>query len=173
MPAGRPPKSVIKRLEDITFDLEKIEYLAMKGFTDAELADLLGKDERTIRRWKDDEEFMSALKKGKEIADQIIEGALFHRAKGYEHEEEKVFMYKGQIVTHTVIKHYPPETGAAAFWLKNRQPEKWRDKHDLELSDTSLGALLKQDPKERGERIRELKEKLENEKRKKQKRRGA
>jgi hypothetical protein len=25
-------------------------------------------------------------------------------------------------------EHYPPDTGAASLWLRNRQPEKWRDK---------------------------------------------
>ena len=31
-------------------------------------------------------------------------------------------------------KHYPPDTTAAIFWLKNRQKSKWRDKQDHEIS---------------------------------------
>lgn len=27
-----------------------------------------------------------------------------------------------------VTKHVPPETAAGIFWLKNRRPDKWRDK---------------------------------------------
>lgn len=38
------------------------------------------------------------------------------------------------VVTKEVTKYYPPDTGAAAFWLKNRKPETWRDKKETELS---------------------------------------
>lgn len=33
-----------------------------------------------------------------------------------------------------VEKDIPPDTTAAIFWLKNRKPEEWRDKHETELS---------------------------------------
>ena len=33
-----------------------------------------------------------------------------------------------------VEKEVPPDTTAAIFWLKNRKPEQWRDKHETELS---------------------------------------
>ncbi|KRL31179.1 hypothetical protein FD33_GL002239 [Companilactobacillus paralimentarius DSM 13238 = JCM 10415] len=33
-----------------------------------------------------------------------------------------------------VEKEVPPDTTAAIFWLKNRKPEEWRDKHETELS---------------------------------------
>lgn len=32
------------------------------------------------------------------------------------------------VVTKEVVKHMPPDTAAAIFWLKNRRPDKWRDK---------------------------------------------
>ncbi len=32
------------------------------------------------------------------------------------------------------IKHYPPDTTACIFWLKNRQRDKWRDRLDHEHS---------------------------------------
>jgi hypothetical protein len=35
----------------------------------------------------------------------------------------------------TVRKHYPPDVTACIFWLKNRQPEKWRDVHRHEVKD--------------------------------------
>ena len=28
----------------------------------------------------------------------------------------------------------PPDTTAAIFWLKNRRPDRWRDKQDIKLS---------------------------------------
>lgn len=38
------------------------------------------------------------------------------------------------VVTKRVTKQVAPDTGAAAFWLKNRKPETWRDKKETELS---------------------------------------
>jgi len=32
------------------------------------------------------------------------------------------------------VKHYPPDTTAAIFWLKNRQPAKWREKQEVETT---------------------------------------
>ena len=36
------------------------------------------------------------------------------------------------IVPYT--ERYPPDTTAAIFWLKNRRPDLWRDKHRIEHS---------------------------------------
>ncbi|MFC6324030.1 helix-turn-helix domain-containing protein [Companilactobacillus baiquanensis] len=33
-----------------------------------------------------------------------------------------------------IEKDVPPDTTAAIFWLKNRKPDDWRDKHETELS---------------------------------------
>jgi hypothetical protein len=33
------------------------------------------------------------------------------------------------------VKHYPPETAAAIFWLKNRQGQQWREKQLVEITD--------------------------------------
>lgn len=38
------------------------------------------------------------------------------------------------VVTKRVTKQVAPDTGAAAFWLKNRKPDVWRDKKETELS---------------------------------------
>ncbi|MCD1025722.1 helix-turn-helix domain-containing protein [Enterococcus sp. SMC-9] len=39
-----------------------------------------------------------------------------------------------RIVFLEVDKQVAPDTGAAAFWLKNRKPDVWRDKKETELS---------------------------------------
>nr|DAV18236.1 MAG TPA: terminase small subunit [Caudoviricetes sp.] len=36
------------------------------------------------------------------------------------------------VTTKKVTKHVAPDTGAAAFWLKNRKPNVWRDKQEVE-----------------------------------------
>jgi hypothetical protein len=35
-----------------------------------------------------------------------------------------------------LTKHYPPDTTAAIFWLKNRRPSEWRDKVDMNANHT-------------------------------------
>ena len=110
--------------------------LCLLGATDADLARSFDVDERTINRWKIDHPlFCQSLKEGREHADAVIASKLYHRAKGYEHKELITASFQGQITdTMEVIKHYPPDTTAAIFWLKNRRPKEWRDKQEMEHS---------------------------------------
>ena len=34
-----------------------------------------------------------------------------------------------------ITREIPPDTAAAFIWLKNRRPDKWRDKHEEDLKD--------------------------------------
>lgn len=105
------------------------------GATDARLGEFFGVSEQTINAWKDAHpEFLESIKRGKDIADAEIAHALFHRAKGYSHKAVKIFQHQGEIITEEYTEHYPPDTGAAMAWLKNRQSRDWRDKQDIEHS---------------------------------------
>jgi hypothetical protein len=66
----------------------------------------------------------------------MVASKLFHRAIGYEHPEDKIFNNNGEEMVVPTIKHYPPDTTAAIFWLKNRQPDKWRDRQEI---DNNIG----------------------------------
>lgn len=114
----------------------RIAYqMCLLGATDIQLADALGVCETTIGTWKKRlEEFADALKRGKFIADAKVAEALYHRAIGYQHPDEEIKVVDGQVVRVPTTKHYPPDTGAAMAWLKNRQPKQWRDKHELEIT---------------------------------------
>jgi hypothetical protein len=116
---------------------EGAKKLAKLGATDAEVADFYGVDVRTIYRWKNTHsEFCQALKAGKDEADNRVERALFHRAVGYEQEAVKIFMPAGaeDPVYAPYVEKIAPDTTAAIFWLKNRRPDDWRDKRDVEHS---------------------------------------
>jgi len=87
--------------------------------------------ESTFNLWKTvHPEFSESLKGGKDLVDAEVAAKLFHRAMGYEHEDVHVSNYQGVITVTPLVKHYPPDTTAAIFWLKNRQPQRWRDKPD-------------------------------------------
>lgn len=51
---------------------------------------------------------------------------------GYTHPAVKVFMPANASapVYAPFVEHYPPDATSMIFWLKNRQPDKWRDKRD-------------------------------------------
>lgn len=114
---------------------EEVYKLCLLGATDKEIANFFNVDEATINRWKEKyEKFCESLKAGKIDADSVIAQKLFHRAKGYEHREDKIFNNNGEPLIVPTTKHYPPDTTAAIFWLKNRRPAEWRDKQDIEHS---------------------------------------
>ncbi len=121
------------------------EKLCKLGATDAELADFFEVCEDTIYEWKKvHPKFSESIKKGKTLADANIADSLYQRAKGYSHKAVKIFPTGGEklneegekesaplLVPYT--EHYPPDTTAAIFWLKNRQPKKWRDKQEVDI----------------------------------------
>jgi hypothetical protein len=115
---------------------ELVYKFCLLGATDAQIADMLGVDEATVNRWKVSEpEFCKSLKRGKEEADATVAQSLYQRAKGYVAPDIITATHQGQITDiKEVEKHYPPDTTAAIFWLKNRQPKQWRDKQELDIS---------------------------------------
>ncbi len=101
----------------------------MLGVINKELAKILGVAISTIKKWmKEKPEFLTAIKKGRETADQDVAVSLYKRAIGYSHPDVHVSNYQGEITITNLVKHYPPDTGAAFIWLKNRRPDLWRDK---------------------------------------------
>ena len=114
---------------------EQAYKLCLLGATDKQMADFFDVSEVTLNSWKKKfPEFLKSLKKGKDEADGVIAESLFHRAKGYSHPEDKIFNNDGEEMIVSTVKHYPPDTTACIFWLKNRQKENWRDKHDMQHS---------------------------------------
>lgn len=135
-PGGRPTK--YKPEYCLT-----VEYMARAGMTDAQIAEKLGISEATITNWKKDyPEFLASLKAGKEDPDDLVERSLFERATGYQHEVEKpmvVSMGKDNGSEVEIVKFtesLAPDVTAQIFWLKNRRPDRWREKAEVEHSGT-------------------------------------
>jgi len=127
-------------------EFAKLAYnYCLLGATDVDLATYFEVTEQTVNNWKmAHKEFNLALKNGKEIADAEIASKLYHRASGYSHPEDKIFIHDGEPVIVPTTKHYPPDATSAIFWLKNRQPAKWRDTQNIEVSGANGGPLLTQ-----------------------------
>lgn len=99
---------------------EQAEKLCLLGHTDRELAEFFEVVEATIYNWKNEHpEFLEAIKRGKQVADANVAQAMYKNACG-----------------HTVAgEYYPPNPTSGIFWLKNRQPKKWRERQELTGAD--------------------------------------
>ena len=88
---------------------------ARDGLTDEEIAAKIGISRSTLMRWKKYKvngqyPIKAALKSGKEVIDYAVESALLKKAM-------------------------EGDTTAMIFWLKNRRPDKWRDRRDPVTSE--------------------------------------
>jgi len=163
---GRPSKF-------LTIDLIQFKKLVLSGWDDAKIADFFGVTERTLSRWKlAHKDFCLSLKDWKKEADLKVEKSLYQRAIGYQYEEvvyEKskvgglgIKLSKNEIKrishcdtnkTKITVKEVIPDVTAQIFWLKNRQPETWREKHEVEHSG-EIGLLTKKEIDARDARLR-------------------
>lgn len=118
--------------------LLQIEAWARNGLTDEQIAHNMGIAYSTFRVWKDKFSALSAvLKKNKAVVDIEVENALLKRALGYEYTETKTIVSeKDGVRTETTVKQVVPDTTAQIFWLKNRKPDAWRDRKDIDIDGT-------------------------------------
>lgn len=110
---------------------EQARKLALLGFTDEKMADFFEVEVRTIYRWKTEhDEFCQAVKAGKVDADATVASTLYRSALGggtvTEVKEETDA--EGNVIHRKTVKELPANVTAQIFWLKNRQPQHWRDK---------------------------------------------
>lgn len=91
-----------------------LEGWAREGLTDEQIAHNCGISTGRLYEWKKKyQKIDEALKKGKEVVDYEVENALLKRAKA-------------------------GDTTAQIFWLKNRRPDKWRDKPENKHADAGV-----------------------------------
>jgi len=124
-----------------------IEAWARDGLILDQIAKNLGISKTTLIQYRvDHSELLNALKRGKEEADVEVENSLFKRANGYEYEEvtrELMDIVDGNrerskqlVVTKIVTKQVAPDVTAQIFWLKNRKPNDWRDRQQIDHNVT-------------------------------------
>ena len=128
----------------------KTEYRALArnycllGATNEELARFFEVSPRTIDNWiAAHTEFAEAVRDGRLYADAEIASRLYERGMGWVQTIERRELYRGEEKIITTTVHYPPDTNACMFWLRNRQPKKWRHRVDGPSVDTGdfLAAL--------------------------------
>lgn len=146
---------------DMPSKLESVRGWALQGSTDEDIYTMLGISETLFYEWKAGKaEFAEAIKKGKHISNGELLNSAFKQSVGFEYIEEQTFKLKdyelmddgtGQkklmqierLETVPVVRVSPPNPTMNIFMLKNRLPEHYKDKHDVEHSGTvSIEKLL-------------------------------
>lgn len=103
-----------------------------EGYTEEQICKQLGVSVSAFAVYKNENlELVEVLSKGKAVADDKVEQALYKTAIGFMFEEDQV-TNKGDVVK--VQRYSKPNTTAQIFWLKNRRREQWRDKQEIEHS---------------------------------------
>lgn len=128
-----------------TLNLEQIKKLVLAGWTDEKISDFFGIGKQSFITYKKNyPELGEAIKDWKLEADEKVEKSLYERALGYSHKEDVIMQFQGKPVIVPTIKHYPPDTTACIFWLKNRKQEEWRDRKEVEHSgNLNISDLLR------------------------------
>jgi hypothetical protein len=122
--------------------LLRLEGWARDGLTDEQIAKNIGVSRKTLYEWyKVHGDIKDAVKKGKAPVDQQVENALLKSALGHVVKLRKPIKVrtKKQLKDKGLIEeehieyaeeevYIPPQTVAQIFWLKNRRPDKWREK---------------------------------------------
>ena len=133
-----------KKYEDwLTKDgLLRIEGWARDGLSLSQIAHNVGVADSTFRKWRDEHEAISAaIKIGNAPVDLEVENAMLKSALGHKETVRKAIKVKtekqkvgeGKIVEEHIEYvdeevYIPPQVVAQIFWLKNRRPDKWKDK---------------------------------------------
>lgn len=110
-------KSKVDRWLDPDDGLLLLQDWARMGLTDEQIAHNMGISRSTLSDYKVRYPIISdTLKKGKDVIDIQVENALLKSA-------------------------LEGSNTAQIFWLKNRRPDKWRDKRDVDVTTSQIDKL--------------------------------
>lgn len=132
--------------------LEMIVGWAKNGSTNDEMAAMLGISRDLFYNWqKTKPQFKAALMKGKFDSNGEMLNSAFKQATGYYQQVTEPFKVKTwkefeddkgkkfweeaeEIVDHTYMKFFPANSTMGIFMLKNRIPEHYKDKQDVNMT---------------------------------------
>lgn len=122
------------------------------GFNTLQMGEVFGVSKKTVESWLvKHPEFKVAVKSGRDAFDSCkVESALLKIALGYEYEERSVKTIsvrgsdsEGKTIrvpakeTTITTKMLPPNAKAIAFWLTNRDRERWKMESTVKAEITS------------------------------------
>jgi hypothetical protein len=116
---GRPSKYISEYAK-------QARRMCERGATDADLAYFFNVSIQTIANWcVRYEDFLAAVKLGKDAADELMVRSLYQRGRGFTVKATKFVVVDGNVIEREYDEYYPPETKAAMNWLANRRRGEW------------------------------------------------
>lgn len=111
---------------------DMIYKLGLMGKTNQEISEFFGIAESTFyKHLLKNPSVSEALKRARAGSDSDVVAALYQRATGFT-----------RTMPDGLKQYFPPDVTAAIFWLKNRQPEAWRDVRKNEVTGKEGSPLL-------------------------------
>ena len=132
---------------------EQAYKLCLLGATDKEIGDFFNVDERTINNWKIEfPSFFQSIREGKELADMKVVNSLLESCHDRLIQNQQAFKVRNvtyndqgkkieseEVIVVDIKTGVPANDRSIQFWLKNRHPDKWRDKQEVKLeSDVNI-----------------------------------
>lgn len=111
--------------------------LTLLGARLSDMADFFGVSERAVDKWMNERpEFSAKVKEARIIADAEVAESLYKLATGFIRDEIELKVVSDgggvSVVEQVPVKrYYPPNVKAALTWLKNRHPDKWKDRMEV------------------------------------------
>jgi len=115
-----------------------ISNLSGRGLKQTEIAELCGISASTLKLWvKAYPDLRRAIRDSKCVTEELGESALIRSALGQWIDDVKVFYDNktGEVVTHKYKKYIAPNQKSIEFLLKNLNPERWKDIHEVTLEN--------------------------------------
>lgn len=131
--------------------LAQIREWAEIGLIGKQIANNIGINHTTLYDWMNKfPELAETIRSGRKVMDQQVENSLLKRAIGYQYEEDTWGKnHDGEmVIVKRVVKSQAPDVTSQIFWLKNRQPERWRERVEIKNEHegtikVEMGALEK------------------------------
>ena len=132
--------------------VERICHLiTTDSYTIAEICRQVGISKETFYAWKENKpDFLDSIKKAESAFEELVAAeakkSLMKKIRGYTEQEKKtVTVDTGKcdennepifkVKEHTVTdKHFQPDTAAIIFALTNRDPERWKNRVNSEVT---------------------------------------
>jgi hypothetical protein len=96
---------------------------------------------------------------GKLEADGFVAQSHYTRAVGFEYPAVKIFAPQtpgGEPIYAPYMEYHPPDVGAQKSWLHNRQPDRWRERKQVDVTGSLEFRISQMTPEQRRARLIEL-----------------
>lgn len=132
-----------------------IETYFSLGYIDKEVCEQIGITERTLYYWYKSHPELLQAKKAKKIPNKMVEAAIYKNAIGHYKEEKEIVgevdasgKFTGKRMAKISTKYIAPNVVAGIFYLKNRDPERWKDKQEIDLRALFVDLKVPLEPEE-------------------------